>query len=608
MWRKLLGSWQRDALVVIAVTSLIGCADETSPTPFEAPSFALDENGSGMVALSAVTQSGTPGAFVADAPRVRVLHRNNPVANTAVRFEVTAGGGSVSERIVYTDAQGVAQSGWRLGPEPGLNSLRASAGRRNVVDFQATSSTGPAEGTLATTITGLAGDATAGGTLNVQSTDGSGEPPHNVTIGGNGVASLALPAGAYRVSYTPPPDYSLAAGDSASRNVSITSGQTTSIGYRVAETPAAEGTLNVHVTGVSAGAPNAGSVSILRTDAGNDPPRTATVPSSGSYSVALAPGTYSVTYTAPSGYELASGQQNPRSTSITAGQTSAVSFTVQPVAPPPPPPPPGGGLVFHSDFSTALGMSDAAWRDTNKPQPWDAIGGNGRSNEVIRSTGLDFPTTNVLKVVAGYRSGGGAASQSPRLPYQNGRIPIPAVGGSLYYRWYLRMVTPDSYMSDYATHPIQDGVAGSETNWLFRIENRPNGTWNARFDVDATSANAHPNTHFGSNIVLNKGVTYRFELQIHRTGTSTFQMHARIYNSSGVLLYDDDDFRNANGSGSLANRPTLQFNQISRLAGFQIGFNGLNVGGPELFPFTLTYQSGICIRTDTWCGPYSGGI
>jgi hypothetical protein len=58
----------------------------------------------------------------------------------------------------------------------------------------------------------------------------------------------------------------------------------------------------------------------------------------------------------------------------------------------------------------------------------------------------------------------------------------------------------------------------------------------------------------------------------------------------------------------LANNPALSFNVLSNLRGFQIGFNGLSAGSASDFPMVLYYQGAVCIRTDTWCGAYSGGI
>jgi len=69
---------------------------------------------------------------VAPNPRVVVLDALNnfkPLANIKVRFEVTAGGGSIgsSASTAVTDADGYASPGaWTLGPNPGTNEITAT--------------------------------------------------------------------------------------------------------------------------------------------------------------------------------------------------------------------------------------------------------------------------------------------------------------------------------------------------------------------------------------------------------------------------------------------------------------------------------------------------
>jgi hypothetical protein len=280
---------------------------------------------------------------------------------------------------------------------------------------------------------------------------------------------------------------------------------------------------------------------------------------------------------------------------VPADVVTTVSFQVQQGIQQPP------AVVFHSDWSTALGTSDDAKLDRGQDLPWDRFIGNGRLSEVVPSTGLDFPSPNVLLVIAGWRgSPPGAAAENPRID----GLPIPDVGESLFFRWYKRVVVPDAWAGDENTHPIQDANTGAETNWMQEVTVSPDGTWSHSWQV---GANAWPNNRWYAPR-LNKNQTYRFELQIHRLGTNTFQMHSRIYDSAGRLLYDDEDFTNVNGTGTLAEQPTLEFRDISILAGLQVGFNGLSSGVQSDFPMPLYYQGCVAIRTDDWCGPYSGGV
>ena len=80
--------------------------------------------------------------------------------------------------------------------------------------------------------------------------------------------------------------------------------------------------------------------------------------------------------------------------------------------------------LFHSDWATALGTSDAAIRDTGKATPWTGNRDRG-GNEVIATGTRDFPTTNIYKCTALWRpSPPGSMSQGPTF---TNLIAIPAV-------------------------------------------------------------------------------------------------------------------------------------------------------------------------------------
>src|SRR3990172_5029018 len=248
-------------------------------------------------------------------------------------------------------------------------------------------------------------------------------------------------------------------------------------------------------------------------------------------------------------------------------------------------------VLFESEWNNSLGNSSTSRTDGGK---WDTAGGNGLS--VISSSGLDFPTTNVLEVTALEATTGFAFLRKTGMA-------VPSIGESRYYRWYSRVVATDG-LSDTETHPHQDGNAIGDSNWLFHVFHNSggNGFYRPRFMSRAVENPSH--TFYLLDGTLNKGVTYRFELNITRTGTSTFQMHANVYNSSGDLIYNDSNFVNEdNASESLANNITFNFHDLNNMDGFNAGLNGL--GGSEWFPsMVYMYQGAICIRNDTWCGAY----
>jgi len=89
------------------------------------------------------TQAVKYGTPVTIAPSVVVTNASGPMADVTVTFTVTAGGGTVAGGTTSTDAQGIATvGGWTLGPAPGVNTLRATAGSISI-NITATAVTGP---------------------------------------------------------------------------------------------------------------------------------------------------------------------------------------------------------------------------------------------------------------------------------------------------------------------------------------------------------------------------------------------------------------------------------------------------------------------------------
>lgn len=91
------------------------------------------------------TLSATVAASVGTVPAVRITDdRGRAVRNVMVRWRVTAGGGTVTNDSVRTDADGNASSGgWTLGTTAGQQSLQASADGVPTVTFTAQAAPGP---------------------------------------------------------------------------------------------------------------------------------------------------------------------------------------------------------------------------------------------------------------------------------------------------------------------------------------------------------------------------------------------------------------------------------------------------------------------------------
>jgi hypothetical protein len=100
--------------------------------------------------ISGDNQQGLSNAYLPLAVKVRVLdERNNPQAEVPVQFIIIAGGGSVQQLTVFTDANGYAQTNWKLGAGYGVvQKLHAVVKRANgtfiqgaPIEFSATTPT-----------------------------------------------------------------------------------------------------------------------------------------------------------------------------------------------------------------------------------------------------------------------------------------------------------------------------------------------------------------------------------------------------------------------------------------------------------------------------------
>jgi len=102
------------------VLFLAGCggSDSVEPGP----------SGLALEASSTTALAGEVGDAVAPVPRVVVRRGNDPAGGVEVTFNVSSGGGSVSQTRATTDAAGAASPGqWVLGTEPGAHTLTASS-------------------------------------------------------------------------------------------------------------------------------------------------------------------------------------------------------------------------------------------------------------------------------------------------------------------------------------------------------------------------------------------------------------------------------------------------------------------------------------------------
>ena len=444
-------------------------------------------------------------------------------------------------------------------------------------------------------IIGLAGNATSFGTAVLGQPGASDQQILLPSTTG----TVPLPSGSYSVVYQPPAGYQMAPGNTNARDVLVVAGETAAVEFEVIQ---ASGTLSIAVTGLSPSAPSGGSALVTRTDI-TGTSFTIVVATNGIGVSSAVPGDYAVTYTPPAAHQLASGSPATVNRTVLTNATASASFAVETAAP-------VTGFLFHSDWSTATGQSDAALRDTSKPLPWDIVIGSGANLNtcaIVPATGLDFPSANVFQVNGDYTGPGAQpilTRQVSILPGNN-HWPIPAIGQSVYFRIYKRVVYPVPGNPNLGNnnHNIEE-QAGGASNWSWSFDVDANG-WRPK--MQSQVANKYALTSGGSAAYLARNQTYRLEWQIHRIGASTCNIPGRIYNSAGTLLYSDANFVNQSTGVSLAATPTLNLTNAETLDAWQVGTNGPGVDpGGTVTP--MWYLGCAAVRADGWCGPYLNGV
>ena len=123
----------------------------------------------------------------------------------------------------------------------------------------------------------------------------------------------------------------------------------------------------------------------------------------------------------------------------------------------------------------------------------------------------------------------------------------------------------------------------------------------------------YPVNYWGPDATLALGAWYRFEFAIHFVDPHQIQVHPRIYDSSGTLLWSDADFRQSNyGTSPIwngSNRWTLAAYydaghsfpvDPAKLVNFAMGNNGQQ---DAVDTGLCWYFAGVQIRTDWWAGP-----
>lgn len=444
---------------------------------------------------------------------------------------------------------------------------------------------GTGSGTIRVTVAGLTSGTASAGSVTISG-------PNLATalaslVPAVGTFEKVLPVGRVTVGYTPTAGDALIAGVPSTVEVDILADVVTDAVFAVER---ARGEVRVTVAGLASGSTTAGSLSLRRTDIVSTTEVLA-LPGSGQLRVPLNAGTYSMTFSAPTGYSITQGA-GAATVILAGGATAELSYEIIVAAPTP-------SVIFHSDWSTATGTSDAAVMDTGKAKPW---GFRGAGLEVVLASGLGFPSNmqNVLKV--------GWDNRLFNFVKVWG-LGTPAVGTSRYYRWYFRYDLPNDIGSNKETHPIQDGGTGVIVNWVWNVINEIDYWWFSLWP--ALNLTPYPyGRWFAKNLRLPKGQVFRFELMVRRVAVNGMTMSVRVYNSAGVQIGGDadvfaEDSNSVNLANVAANLKTWVFYDVNNLGGLNAGCNNTGAAG-EIGIYG--YQGGFAVSDSDWIGPYANGV
>ncbi|MEM7678246.1 MAG: hypothetical protein AAF449_19825, partial [Myxococcota bacterium] len=123
----------------ISLTWTMGSSEGANRAEIRADGLSLtiaaDAFAPRLIIVNGDDQIGPPQARINVNPRVRLVDRNNtPRRDVEVTFSIVEGGGQILGSRVRTNDVGEASIAWVLGPEPGVNRLRAQVGGGSILD------------------------------------------------------------------------------------------------------------------------------------------------------------------------------------------------------------------------------------------------------------------------------------------------------------------------------------------------------------------------------------------------------------------------------------------------------------------------------------------
>jgi len=252
------------------------------------------------------------------------------------------------------------------------------------------------------------------------------------------------------------------------------------------------------------------------------------------------------------------------------------------------------GVKFDSTWDNSTGTSNGAVTDGGRwPNYWEFNGGG---------------STQLLSVVGDGPGGHNALRVQQRGSSFAANVQVDNVvpqSTDYYLRFYMRnddtsgsgdhIVTVDTWQ--YANLTFVRKM-GSSANWDFVMSVYGCGY-------------TYPIGHWGPTVSLARGQWYRFEYFVDFIDSTHVQVHPRVYDANGALLFSDAEYKQSDFGGASWNGRSDWSLQSYYAAGHSFCVdpsfvNDLGFGNNGQFGAGDTgqywYFSGVQVRTDTWPG------
>jgi hypothetical protein len=188
-------------------------------------------------------------------------------------------------------------------------------------------------------------------------------------------------------------------------------------------------------------------------------------------------------------------------------------------------------LAWFSDWRDAQGTTQAALYDSK----WTGQLCNAQVLEVISSAGLDFPSSNALRIRYD------VPNQCLMLEVRD-RWPVPAVGEYLFVRLYFRNDIADGAVVGFP-HPLHLGESAHPSaayaTWINFVTPTAG---RSVLVLQPGREGTYPNRDWQFPLATRR--TWRLEVRMHRLTATTGTTDVRISDAQGLVVAESQDFTN----------------------------------------------------------------